>query len=108
MNQEIKQKWVESLRSGKYKQGQGYLRKGNNYCCLGVLCDLHGDKEWNPSDHPTKPIYNYGDELRSEYPPAFISEWAAISEKDIETLAYHNDNKEFTFEKIADYIEENL
>lgn len=105
MNQEIKQKWVEALRSGKYKQGQGYLRKGNNYCCLGVLCDLHDDKEWIPSDHPTKPIYNYGDELRNDYPPAFISQWVAISEGFIETLIHYNDTKGFTFDEIANYLE---
>ena len=37
--------WIEVLRSGKYKQTTGALRKAriNNqfeYCCLGVLCDI--------------------------------------------------------------------
>lgn len=34
--------WVEALRSGKYKQGKGCLRYGDNYCCLGVLCEVAG------------------------------------------------------------------
>lgn len=35
---EIKQKWLDALRSGEYKQGKGRLRDGNGaYCCLGVL-----------------------------------------------------------------------
>lgn len=105
MNQEVKQKWVEALRSGKYKQGQGYLRKGDNYCCLGVLCDLNGGAEWILSDHPRKPIYNYGDELRNEIPPKFIREWAEISDDVMETLVYYNDTKDFTFEEIANYLE---
>lgn len=34
--------WVAALRSGKYKQGQGYLKLGYDeysmqYCCLGIL-----------------------------------------------------------------------
>lgn len=38
---EIKNKWLEALRSGKYKKGSGRLRdEKNNYCCLGVLCDI--------------------------------------------------------------------
>ena len=39
----ILNKWVEALRSGKYKQGQHNLRNADNtYCCLGVLCDIEG------------------------------------------------------------------
>lgn len=41
MNQEIKTKWAEALRSGMYKQGTGCLREGDAFCCLGVLCDMH-------------------------------------------------------------------
>ena len=46
MNQKIKERWVKALRSGKYKQGKGWLRKSSGpkkkseFCCLGVLCDL--------------------------------------------------------------------
>ena len=40
MNQEIKEKWLEALRSGKYKQGFTRLKQNNRYCCLGVLCSL--------------------------------------------------------------------
>ena len=42
MNKEIKAKWVAALRSGDYKQTKGQLRNVNNqFCCLGVLCNLH-------------------------------------------------------------------
>lgn len=40
MNPEWKAKWVAALRSGEYKQGKRYLRKGDEFCCLGVLTDL--------------------------------------------------------------------
>lgn len=38
MPAEMKAKWLEALRSGKYKQGKGYLEtKEGSFCCLGVL-----------------------------------------------------------------------
>lgn len=41
MNTEYKRKWVDALRSGKYRQGVGVLKNANEeYCCLGVLCDI--------------------------------------------------------------------
>lgn len=40
MNPEIKKRWVEALRSGKYKQTAGFLRDDFGFCCLGVLCDV--------------------------------------------------------------------
>lgn len=50
MNPEMKQKWLEALRSGKYQQGKHYLRTTQDqYCCLGVLCDLDG-VEWKRSN----------------------------------------------------------
>jgi hypothetical protein len=39
---QIKQKWIEALRSGNYEQTTGSLREGNRYCCLGVLCAIQG------------------------------------------------------------------
>lgn len=41
----FKKKWLAALRSGKYKQGRGYLLEiddqGNKtYCCLGVACKV--------------------------------------------------------------------
>jgi len=44
---EVKKLWVDALLSGKYSQGMSVLRRGNNFCCLGVLCDLYAE------DHPS-------------------------------------------------------
>jgi hypothetical protein len=38
----IAMRWVKALRSGKYKQGTGHLKRRSGYCCLGVLCELRG------------------------------------------------------------------
>lgn len=53
MNPEIKAKWIEALRSGKYKQGQNRLRSiDNHFCCLGVLCDVMGAAHEPGATHP--------------------------------------------------------
>lgn len=33
-------KWTTALRSGEYTQGNGVLFDGENYCCLGVGCEV--------------------------------------------------------------------
>ena len=33
-------KWLEALRSGKYKQTTGRLQDSKGFCCLGVACDV--------------------------------------------------------------------
>lgn len=50
MNKNIAKKWVKALRSGKYKQGDGYLKitdcSGDScHCCLGVLCELYNEEQ---------------------------------------------------------------
>lgn len=34
--------WVAALRSGEYQQTTGRLRRGENFCCLGVACEVAG------------------------------------------------------------------
>ncbi len=43
MNPELKAKWLEALRSGKFTQGRTVLKDSfGHYCCLGVLCEVAG------------------------------------------------------------------
>jgi hypothetical protein len=62
MKPEVKQMWLEALRSGKYKQGKHQLRSGNKFCCLGVLCEVSG-----------MPYSSYATDL-----PGDIADWAEI------------------------------
>lgn len=55
MKQEIMEKWVEALRSGRYEQGRGRLRRGDKYCCLGVLCEVLEI----PADLGDNDLYSY-------------------------------------------------
>ena len=38
MNAGIKQLWLDALPH--YTQATGFLRDGDTFCCLGVLCDI--------------------------------------------------------------------
>ncbi len=46
LSPELKEKWLEALKSGNYKKGKNILYNdiNNSYCCLGVLCDVTGNK----------------------------------------------------------------
>lgn len=52
-------KWVSTLRSGKYSQARGNLRSKEEdaFCCLGVYCQLRDPNDWfddiayNSPDH---------------------------------------------------------
>jgi hypothetical protein len=127
MNSQIKQKWIDSLRSGKYDQTQGKLYSGDGFCCLGVLCDIYakevGDKSCVKKD-PSKTIdddkwnYWYFDD-QSECLPECVKDWAELNEDDpvvinpvvgedyVTTLAYLNDGGA-TFEDLAEMIEAQL
>lgn len=38
--------WIEALKSGKYSQCIRVLHIENEYCCLGVACELSEIGEW--------------------------------------------------------------
>lgn len=45
MKADIKKRWIDALESGTYPQGRHTLHRSvptgqDEYCCLGVLCDL--------------------------------------------------------------------
>lgn len=100
MNKEMKEKWVEALRSGEYNQGKGRLRQANQYgsyyCCLGVLRDLYPNliKGQNGALSP---------EDRKQIGISAIVQGKLINMND---GLYRE--KPTPFCKIADYIEKNL
>ena len=60
MDPEVKARWVQALRSGKYHQGTSTLRSRRDhyparYCCLGVLCEVVG-VEWEAGDQKVQNI----------------------------------------------------
>jgi hypothetical protein len=122
MNPEFKRKWVEALRSGRYKQGRGVLRSSDDeFCCLGVACDLFGEEEWSPgvacdlfgkgewSPRPVLDCYMYEHKgvKNAVLPVPSVLDKVGLSSRTAGYLAVMNDNGA-TFPEIADYIEEHL
>jgi hypothetical protein len=108
MNQEIKVKWLDALRSDEFKQGTGALKNDDAYCCLGVLCELHR-REFDGVWVSGFSLPRYLD--CSTYLPSVVQEWAGIRSwspvAGDKSLAEVNDTGK-TFQEIAELIEEHL
>jgi hypothetical protein len=120
MNQEIKKRWVEALRSGEYEQGRKHLHpEAGKYCCLGVLCDLHSKD--NGVEWESGPVFAASSYMGSVWKlPLSVMAWADLAERDPLVnglaLSIHNDGRsgggltDFvgpkSFQEIAQLIEE--
>ena len=110
MNKEIKKLWLEALRSGEYKQGQGQLHniKEGTFCCLGVLCDII-DKN---NIYKPKRMILYTDFESFDFLLGYLSNpMQKITGLDAQTagnLLEMNDDQNKSFTEIADYIERAL
>ena len=110
MNPQVKEKWLNALRSGEYQQTQTALRKEDGFCCLGVLCDLYGKEhnvEWKLVDAGI--YYEFQD--KKAILPLSVIEWAGVEDDNPEIcetpLSRLNDNGS-TFNEIADFIEKRM
>ena len=102
ISKEFKEKWVAGLRSGMYKQGKKYLRTINDgYCCLGVAADLEGCRWERTSNCYRIPPTASAPQRTAYYYPSGLPESIGHA------VAELNDNGA-SFEKIADWIEENV
>jgi len=97
MEASLKAKWIEALRSGKYKQGRFKLRTRDDcYCCLGVLCDVSNISEWEVNGSS----YSYDGAL-SFLPPSL---WSQLTPEERDYLMQMNDRGDMSFPIIADWI----
>jgi|688.fasta_scaffold176977_2 hypothetical protein len=123
MNKEIKARWIEALRSGNYEQGRYSLRRGSEFCCLGVLCDIVKDDvncDWMEGEDSFGSLYKFAES--DEVLPELVVIHADLKERSPElhvavkcgneeamefaALANLNDSGEYSFERLADLIEE--
>lgn len=103
MDQKLKRKWIKALRSGKYEQGGDHLKRGNRFCCLGVLADIQGCT-WERGE-PTKKSKNVG--MLHQESVLLSPSFCGIRKSTQNSLAEMNDNGS-TFAEIADYIEKRM
>tara|TARA_R110000765_G_scaffold295038_1_gene390141 strand:- start:4 stop:411 length:408 start_codon:yes stop_codon:yes gene_type:complete len=116
---EFKEKWINALRSGLYKQGSGSLVHEHqvtgviSYCCLGVACEIAGEdmdyadsEEWITNDYSGYTFDKVPKQLHGE------GEINSL----VEELARMNDDTEqgapcshlFNFDDIAMWIKRNV
>lgn len=113
MDKKVKNVWLKALRSGKYRQGEGYLCKQdkNNksrYCCLGVLCNESHDGDWNREDDDYDGFVNWSIGGRSGAIPENIAKGFGLNLRTQEKLVALNDGEKLNFKEIAEWIEKNL
>lgn len=106
MNRDVKARWIKALRSGEYKQGTGKLKsKQNDFCCLGVLCDLHSKEtgeDWIDNLYHTGTLTYRGENGNLNQD---VLDWAELTLEENATLIDMNDNDRYTFPEIAKFIE---
>jgi len=105
---EFKKKWVEALRSGKYKQGKGALHRRNCFCCLGVVCMLFDISPTQLGEAGY--IQNRDDKYTVDADVSMIPDLIKGDniENEIVTFISNSNDSGSTFEEIADWIEINL
>lgn len=110
--EEARAKWVESLRSGEYRQGTHSLRDNvGGFCCLGVACDLfrkeEGVGEWDEDRN-----FYTGSERVHGVLPCLVRDWLGLREEmghygqaGSGTALYIDNDRGKSFAEIADIIE---
>jgi hypothetical protein len=129
MNTEVKKKWIDALRSGKYDQGSEKLRSVQGYCCLGVLCDLYSQEqgaEWEfrgNAETNLQPKDYWYFEGESEFLPESVKDWAGlpvgnpsvrvdVTDNDDEDDWFYNEeianlnDSGYTFNELSELIEQ--
>ena len=112
MKPELKQRWVEALRSGEYQQGFEKLKRSDTedgvcqLCVVGVLADLlvkEGYGEWI-----NDMFYCLDDKKLMTYKliPELLAK-VGLTATQARSLYSANDNK-VSFDRLADYIEETI
>lgn len=109
MDKELKQKWIDALRSGKYEQGTGSLEDNGKYCCLGVLAVVGELAERRAHSPSGRTHFYWGDGVftSSTFPDSAclkVGLWNGV----YGMLMHMNDSDKKSFAEIADWIEENI
>lgn len=71
--------FAEVLESGRYTQGQHVLRNAaDEYCCLGVACDISGRGEWMRAEDGHNWTYVAQEHASAYTMPKAVAEWLGL------------------------------
>lgn len=114
----FKDKWIKALRSGNYKQGNGFLLEldgdddNKEFCCLGVACIVSGIEDSFILNQTliNKYIINYKEKFIKV--PKLLHGSSEIGNSDfnivVKKLTCMNDSGKWSFNRLATYIEKYL
>jgi len=107
MNPQIRKDWCKALRSKEYKQGSGVLRSTTNeWCCLGVLCDIVESTRWEQHEDISDNWF-YDGQFEIPEQDDFITKQSGLDVDTMTVLATMNDGGD-DFDTIATWLEKNL
>lgn len=112
MKARIKKLWLAALRSGEIKQAKNQLRKGNDMCCLGVLCNIHAQAHPEIAAQQLSKTCYMGE---AQTLPKAVVDWAGLTVRSPKVKAEGKkmmiselNDRGHSFLKIADLIENQL
>lgn len=111
MNPKLKKKWLAALRSGKYRRGLAQLKDGNRYCCLGVLCEVSGQRfDGDDTFLPERVAALTGVTERTQEVLASINDgdYDAFQKRQYGPIKRYREDRGAPFSSIADFIEKHL
>ena len=95
-------RWAWELRTTNKKQGRNYLKTmTNNYCCLGILADMH-DAKWIALSK-FKNVYYLGNNC-SAMPNEYFMAFTDFKYYVQDSFFLANDNDQLTFKEISNEI----
>ena len=106
MKKSLKRAWTDELRSGRKNQGVGCLCRDDTeeFCCLGVLCDVL-KTPYIVADAAGEPrVYVYGLDSRTGYLPLSLAAEIGLHDIYQRPLSIMNDDGR-SFSDIADWID---
>ncbi len=117
MKEDIKNKWVEALRSGEFEQGRVVLLCAGKHCCLGVLSELalvEGVCSFteNAAESSLGICAGFGEVENYGFLCQEILNWSGMQsctgdlpDAELDSLTECNDTLRYDFNQIADVIE---
>jgi len=102
MKPKIREKLIAALESGGYRHGRRVMRRGNRFCVLGVLCDLHADRtgrDWEKGGRVFCYMERHGEA------PDLVRRWAGLDFVEQQKLINLNDGTT-NYSLVIEYLKE--